>query len=266
MNDNFHGNDYNDYWHSLRASSKYHPANRFRYYYITKLLKSYCPLDAPKVLDLGCGDGELLRHVAGMFPSCQLVGADISAEQIKRNTVNHPDMEFFTFDAGASELPQILRHKFDIVLSSEVIEHIPNDDNFISNICELLKEDGVMLLSTQSGRMFRMDLEVLGHLRAYEPAGLKPRLEAKGLRVLTAFKTGFPVLSLQKRMVDLLFERVVKSFARGEAPGTLGRLMMTMMYQGMIWCRRLPFGPQLFIIGKRIKHDMANSRQGREAS
>lgn len=38
--------------------------------------------------------------------------------------------------------------KFDAVLSLEVIEHVQNQKDFVSNLCQLLKPDGYLFLST----------------------------------------------------------------------------------------------------------------------
>lgn len=73
------------------------------------------PADVTTVLDLGCGDGQVSNHLIGK--GIKTVGADISSTAL----------QFFQGEkaiASADNLP-FEENSFDLVLSSEVLEHLP---------------------------------------------------------------------------------------------------------------------------------------------
>ena len=156
----------------------------------------------------------------------------------------------FVADYCVSE-PQLDQlSKFDVVILSEVIEHVERDRALLSAIWFLLKPGGVLYLSTQSGRRYRMDREVLGHLRHYKKQDLVMLLRDAGFAVVKASNSGFPMLSLQKLLVDVLFERIIPSVTSGTPTGVPQRFAMSTIY----WLWRLfplPFGPQLVTLSVR---------------
>ena len=46
-------------------------------------------------------------------------------------------------------------HKYDVIFSTSVIEHVDNDEQFIQDICELLAPDGVAVLTTDFRDSFK---------------------------------------------------------------------------------------------------------------
>ena len=246
---------YNQYWDRLRNSIKYQPSNRFRCFLVKKLLQTPKIGESPSIVDVGCGDGDLLTFVATILPKAHLTGVDISEEQIAVNARQHPEIAFATFDAGGDDFPSELGRKFDIVLSCEVIEHVADDEKFINNVLNLLKPGGILLLTTISGQLYRLDKEILGHFRSYDRAAICTRLESKGVSAREAYNTGFPIFSLQKRLVNIFYNFVIKTVASGCELGPVVKTIMSLMYYGMVLCRRIPLGPQLVIVGELNAHD-----------
>jgi SAM-dependent methyltransferase len=244
---------FNSYWDALEHSSRYHPANRYRYH----LLKTIVPrhaANAARVLDVGCGDGTLLSEIREVFPRAELVGCDVSTSQIERNRGVFPDMTFVAADASKPEVLERLaaagKMPFDLVTSSEVIEHVPDDEGFLANLARTVAPGGTVFLTTQSGPRFRMDREVLGHLRHYERKNLEKRVREAGLEIVENFNCGFPILSFQKRAVELAFPVVVRAVASGKEPGWLSRLIMALLYVGLKVSPRL-IGPQIVLVARK---------------
>lgn len=244
---------FNDYWDALATSSRYHPANRFRYH----LLKTIVPRHSPaprRILDVGCGDGSLLSHIRELFPRAELAGCDVSNEQIERNRRSIPGITFLAADASKPELLERLaaigKLPFDLVTSSEVIEHVPDDRGLLENLARVVAQGGTIFVTTQSGRRYRMDREILGHLRHYQRDDLEELVRATGLEVVQTFNCGFPILSLQKRAVELAFPVVVRSVASGKEPGLVSRSVMSAMYAAL---KAFPWlsGPQLVLVARR---------------
>jgi SAM-dependent methyltransferase len=107
------------------------------------------------VLDLGCGEGPLLRHVARR--DFRYVGLDFSAssKHVARKTFHGPQIEFLEADAGCIPLPDA---SFDRVLSHMVLHVMNPVDGAISEISRVLKPKGKLLLVTPA--YWRMDSSV----------------------------------------------------------------------------------------------------------
>src|SRR3989344_5438017 len=67
-----------------------------------------------KVLDIGCGDGRLTKHIASLVPSGTVLGLDSSPLMLSvANSVTMPNLSFVLGDA--TQLPS--DHQFNYVTS-----------------------------------------------------------------------------------------------------------------------------------------------------
>jgi len=100
-----------------------------------------------KALDLGCGTGDVIAEL-------EKRGYEVWGVELNKNAVNFIKKCFklkniygMSFDEFF-KLPNL--PKFDIIIFFEVIEHLDNPLEFIKNASKLLKEDGIIVLSTPS--------------------------------------------------------------------------------------------------------------------
>jgi ubiquinone/menaquinone biosynthesis C-methylase UbiE len=96
-----------------------------------------------KVLELGCGTGALAHflHTTGTA----VIGSDIAKTAIDHARKCYPETEFRTH--SAEELPYE-DGSFDIVMSFDVLEHLPNVDQHLREVRRVVKADGYYLLQT----------------------------------------------------------------------------------------------------------------------
>lgn len=97
------------------------------------------------VLDLGCNSGygtNLLSQTCG-----RVTGVDVSPEAIStaKSKYQSNNMSFQLIDGITLPFES---DSFDVITSFQVLEHIENYDNYFSEICRVLKPDGVLLLTT----------------------------------------------------------------------------------------------------------------------
>jgi len=78
-----------------------------------------------KILDFGCGIGSNMPYFREFFPEAKLIGYDISSESIKIASNKLPNITFY------SDIKALLNssNKFDIVLISNVLHHIPHNQH-----------------------------------------------------------------------------------------------------------------------------------------
>jgi ubiquinone/menaquinone biosynthesis C-methylase UbiE len=101
------------------------------------------------ILDLGCGDGALIfaLHERGLLEDAgEIVGVDISEDRIRRLTANLPFVKGVVADA--LELDQFADSSFDLVICSQLIEHVKDDEFLVSEIRRLLKHGGLLYVSS----------------------------------------------------------------------------------------------------------------------
>ena len=95
------------------------------------------------ILEIGCSIGGMSSLLAGR--GFKIYASDISEYAISRARKLRPDINFLTFDVQ-KKIP--LKEKFDFVFSFEVVEHLSNPLQAIKNMKNVLKTNGMLVLST----------------------------------------------------------------------------------------------------------------------
>jgi 2-polyprenyl-3-methyl-5-hydroxy-6-metoxy-1,4-benzoquinol methylase len=101
-----------------------------------------------EILDFGCGRGWLSNNLT-IFG--KVTGVDLAEAAIESAKVNYPGIEFICLDASSGALTG-LNKKFDIAVSSEVIEHVSDQNLYFQNLASYIRQDGLLVLTTPNGR------------------------------------------------------------------------------------------------------------------
>lgn len=110
-------------------------------------------VERPRILDLGCGRGWLTDLLARHG---EVTGADPVAAAIEAARRLFPERDFRT--GGSAEMVAGgAAGGFDLVVSSEVIEHVPDaaKPGFLADAATLLAPSGHLLLTTPRGELYR---------------------------------------------------------------------------------------------------------------
>lgn len=104
------------------------------------------PPDMMRVLDIGCGNGVL----AGMFleRGCEVVGLDLSEQGVKIARKRYPEGRFEVMPADDRMLERLGEPPFDLVVSTELIEHLYAPHPFLRGCYGALRPRGRAILST----------------------------------------------------------------------------------------------------------------------
>lgn len=135
------------------------------------------------VLDLGCGMGHVAEKIQPKVKG--YMGIDIAKERIKQCKQRLKSEKFFFFTADASKLP-FSEAYFDVVIASEIIEHIPDTNLFLQSIRRVLKKGGILIISTPCSFFFEHNLQLLyqhEHLYVFTPRKLTRILKENGFSV-----------------------------------------------------------------------------------
>ncbi len=111
----------------------------------TQKLLSYATLEGkPDCLEIGCGNGAISRDLARRY-GARVVGIDLDTEQVKlaQEGMNDAPRAGFLV-ADAKRLP-FEDSRFDVVLSFQVMHHIPDWLNALAEMKRVLKPGGYFI-------------------------------------------------------------------------------------------------------------------------
>lgn len=231
---------YDESWRKWeQGNALFSPVIRHRRRMVLRVLGAVLP--QPSILEVGCGDGALIRLLAqngqGTF-----VGADISSYIIERNSRSGGRIRWAVLDLVASPLPQT----FDLVICSEVLEHIEDHGTALRNVLQMSAR--YVLITVPRGRQLATDLK-LGHLRHYEPSALAAMLAEHSFDIVTMFSFGFPFHSIYKRIINLRPEAFYRSFA--ESSYGIGKRAVAGALNGLFYLNSNRRGSQLLVLAHR---------------
>ena len=101
------------------------------------------------ILDIDCRTGNGSVFFSKLYPTCSFTALAVSPtfEKIARNTFNVHKVKGKTGLFTSLPLP-VEDSTFDVILTYETIEHMPEPDEFIKDLTRVLRKDGLLILTT----------------------------------------------------------------------------------------------------------------------
>ena len=133
-----------DWWDKDGPMKTLHDLNPVRLEYLQKKVT----LRDTLVADIGCGGGILSESLARSGAS--VVGVDKSVQLIRiaREHAASEKLDIRYEEGSASCLAREKKGKFDVVSCMELVEHVDDIYDLLSNCSKLLKSDGLLFIST----------------------------------------------------------------------------------------------------------------------
>ena len=198
---------YDEEWNGWKAETTAFDGVR-RYDQISSVVHL---LGAKKILDVGCGDGRLGRAIRANCPKVLIHGCDVSTAALTRS--EGLDQQYCV-DLNCEALPEPTE-SFDLVIASEVIEHLITPDRVLEELTRVVKQGGHVLLTVPNVAFWRFRFQALSgqvpsvtadtrHLHSFSASLLEHLVRKAGLHVvqLTGLRQRFNRLSqLQFRLL-----------------------------------------------------------------
>lgn len=239
--------NYNSWWNKYLNTNIEEPGTKYRKKEILKLLLKYKKRNC-SILDSGCGAGELINFlIENKISPGTISGCDISDFIIKRNKKNLKKVNFFVCNLETGS--NLGRKKYDIVICSEVIEHVRGWKDMIKNLSKLLTKDGTIILSTQSGKIFGHQLE-LGHLKHFTVDELCEELEKNQIAKKEAYTCGWPFMNFKNLLVNMPILKTRERMMRSGAKSRAQKIQFSLFDLAYKISSRA-YGPQIFIVAKK---------------
>lgn len=112
-----------------------------------KTIARWEPAHPRKVLEVGCGIGDISWRMARRWPDADITGLDISPRsvEIARTLFDASNLNFIEGELSAKLLPT----EYDLIVLVDVYEHIPDDERHSLNqaLGKLLAHQGRIMLS-----------------------------------------------------------------------------------------------------------------------
>jgi SAM-dependent methyltransferase len=128
------------------------------------------------VLDVACGSG-LGAPVLVAAGARQVLGVEVSMEALRVASTVRSD-RFLPAQADGTQIPTRDR-AFAVITSFETVEHIHEDHRFVAELARVLRDDGVLLLSTPNALHTKPVNGIPAnpfHVREYTPQALESLL------------------------------------------------------------------------------------------
>lgn len=174
---------YEHRWQSL--GSTLNGEQRLRAGRICQIIETYVTKDEHKlsILDMGCGNG-WLANILQEYGS--VTGADFFSESFFRETASKfPTLDFISLDETKKDLGISPNMFFDLIVCSEVIEHVPysSQQGFLKLLFSHLHDNSWLVLTTPNGR-YKHEWERVMKKRNYQFQPTEDWLRAEDLAAL----------------------------------------------------------------------------------
>jgi SAM-dependent methyltransferase len=175
---------------------------------IVGLISKFFP-DARRFLEIGCGNGAVLRAIAKSRPWQRLVGSELHPSGLAYARKRLPsEVEFVQMDAR--QIPAV--GVFDLTGAFDVIEHIADDEGVLRGMRAATQTGGGTIIAVpQHPWLWSRADDVAHHQRRYRRGELEAKLRRNGFEIL--FSSSFTALLLPLMAASRLMRRSDKQDA-----------------------------------------------------
>lgn len=217
-----------------------------------------------RFLEVGCGDGNVLRVLERVCHSGTIIGMDLFAEGLRYARLR-TSCPLVQGDVHANPFAM----QFEFIGLFDVLEHLPDDMQVLGDIRGMLAPGGALMLTVPAHQsLWSYFDDASHHCRRYEQLELDTKLQRAGHRVeyISQYMMSiFPLVWLGRRMASLV-KRSRKGGARSPQqthqlavdelrvrPGVNGVLTWVLSQESRLIAARkhLPIGTSLVAVARK---------------
>ncbi|MHB8397100.1 MAG: class I SAM-dependent methyltransferase [Thermoplasmataceae archaeon] len=167
-----------------------------------------------EVVEVGCGHGFVTFLISQRCKS--VTGYDIDkpaidyAEEMRRK-FNVQNVKFVSYDGTFRDGS----NTFDVAISMDVIEHVPNPTQYLKEIYKILKPGGVLLVGTPNGMIANKNKCIIRthsrfHIMEYTPSELVSFLQQAGFEFFESYANkntagrGYDITFTRRLIINVL--------------------------------------------------------------
>jgi 2-polyprenyl-3-methyl-5-hydroxy-6-metoxy-1,4-benzoquinol methylase len=142
------------------ASLSGHKSSTSIYNMVLKIIIDKYNNNYKTILDFGAGKGKLTNSIFDLKKFNKIYGADI----IAKKDVIKDEIEWIKMDLN-DDFNQKFSGIFDVIIASEILEHLENPRHTFSQFQNLLKKNGILIITTPNNHSIRslLNFIVKGH-------------------------------------------------------------------------------------------------------
>jgi 2-polyprenyl-3-methyl-5-hydroxy-6-metoxy-1,4-benzoquinol methylase len=114
--------------------------NRIRQNYFTKVIKQLQQLGCTRLLDFGCGPGDVLQR-------CEVLGLSALGIDNSPRSVALAQQRGLSVLLGGADYSALSQEKFDAIFIQSVIEHLQDPCGQLKSLVDLLPPGGLLFIS-----------------------------------------------------------------------------------------------------------------------
>jgi len=218
---------------------------------IDQVLKKYFSGQSLKILDWGCGPGGNFNFLKKYG---QVMGVDASNEAIQsckgkgiEDVVKADDLSEFKTDT-----------KFDLVTNFDVLEHIQEDEQFLSDMKNFLIPGGYALVTIPAYKFLWSGLDdVVGHKRRYIREEICDKFRRSGYKIILAsyfiffLSPAFILVRMFQKMMKTNIKNLNQSVIK--LPKFINRILIWILdLEALIIPNfSLPFGTSIIVLAQK---------------
>ena len=168
---------------------------------LPRLLERHFPSGPAALADLGCGDGPLfpaLVREGRVSPERPVYAVDLESARLTRVEARFPWIE--TVVASADSVPEIPESSLDAVISTMVMEHVPDERAYLAEIVRQLRPGGRAYVTTVFKKPWAWYFRKRDGESVLDPSHLREYTDLAAFRALVS-GSGLQIVALERRLL-----------------------------------------------------------------
>jgi SAM-dependent methyltransferase len=217
-------------------------------------LEKYVP-NFQSFLEVGCGTGYVLSGISKKFPNSILLGSEIFVAGLGFAAARLPSVKFIQLDAR--NIP--FDNEFDVIGTFDVLEHIKEDEEVLTQMCKALKPNGWIFITVpQHEWLWSSTDEYAQHERRYTASDLHRKVEAAGFSIIRSasfITTLLPAMMIARFRQKKISEKEFDATAELKISPWLNTFFLKILCAELALIKagiNLPFGGSRLVIAQKI--------------